>query len=391
MNPRHEKLVLVLFSLAALAIAWVSGCAGMAEPLPTLAVAPDSLTVTTKVGSASSLPVTITNTGTVPVKVTEAVLSGTGFSMQGLAMPLNLIGGGSATFNVKFSASKVETVTGSVVFVTDPQHRPAMLPLHGTGSSLTPEVSSILVSPAVATLSPSAKAQFTAAIQGATTNDSVTWTSTIGSINGSGVFTAPSSGGVGTIVATSVADPTKSATAIVSIKAAAPSTPTPSAPGAVVSSVTVSPAVASSITGGTLPFTARVQGTTTDTAVTWKALLGTITSGGTYTAPAKAGTDTVTATSVADPSKSGSASVTVTAAPAPNPTPTPTSITISPTSGSVTTGGKLQFSALLQGTVTNKSVTWTAALGTITSSGAYTAPAKAGSDTVTATLSLIHI
>ena len=143
MNPRHEKLVLVLFSLAALAIAWVSGCAGMAEPLPTLAVAPDSLTVTTKVGSASSLPVTITNTGTVPVKVTEAVLSGTGFSMQGLAMPLNLIGGGSATFNVKFSASKVETVTGSVVFVTDPQHRPAMLPLHGTGSSLmmlTPEL-----------------------------------------------------------------------------------------------------------------------------------------------------------------------------------------------------------------------------------------------------------
>jgi hypothetical protein len=389
MNPRHEKLVLVLFSLAALAIAWVSGCAGMAEPLPTLAVAPDSLTVTTKVGNASSLPVTITNTGTVPVKVTEAVLSGTGFSMQGLAMPLNLIGGGSATFNVKFSASKVESVTGSVVFVTDARHRPAMLPLHGTGSSLTPEVSSILVSPAVATLSPSAKAQFTAAIQGATTNDSVTWTSTIGTINGSGVFTAPSNGGVGTIVATSVADPTKSATAIVAIKPTATSTPTPtpSAPGAAVSSVTVSPAVASSITGGTLPFSAKVQGTSTDTAVTWKALLGTISSGGTYTAPAKAGTDTVTATSVADPSKSGSASVTVTAAPAPTPTPTPTvtSITISPTSGSVTTGGKLQFSALLQGTVTNKSVTWTAALGTITSSGAYTAPAKAGSDTVTAT------
>jgi len=266
MNPRHEKLVLVLFSLAALAIAWVSGCAGMAEPLPTLAVAPDSLTVTTKVGNASSLPVTITNTGTVPVKVTEAVLSGTGFSMQGLAMPLNLIGGGSATFNVKFSASKVESVTGSVVFVTDARHRPAMLPLHGTGSSLTPEVSSILVSPAVATLSPSAKAQFTAAIQGATTNDSVTWTSTIGTINGSGVFTAPSNGGVGTIVATSVADPTKSATAIVAIKPTATSTPTPtpSAPGAAVSSVTVSPAVASSITGGTLPFSAKVQGTSTD-------------------------------------------------------------------------------------------------------------------------------
>ena len=40
--------------------------------------------------------------------------------------------------------------------------------------------------------------------------------------------------------------------------------------------------------------------------------MGSITSSGSYTAPAKAGTDTVTATSIADPTKSGTASVKVT-------------------------------------------------------------------------------
>ena len=79
-----------------------------------------------------------------------------------------------------------------------------------------------------------------------------------------------------------------------------------------VTSVTVNPGVASSITSGTLPFTATVQGTTTNKGVTWKATLGNITSSGYYTAPAKAGTDTVTATSIADPTKSDTASVKVT-------------------------------------------------------------------------------
>jgi fibronectin type 3 domain-containing protein len=79
-----------------------------------------------------------------------------------------------------------------------------------------------------------------------------------------------------------------------------------------VTSVTVSPDTASSLTSGTLPFKATVQGTTTNKGVTWKAALGSITSSGSYTAPAKAGTDTVTATSIADPTKSGTASVKVT-------------------------------------------------------------------------------
>jgi hypothetical protein len=88
--------------------------------------------------------------------------------------------------------------------------------------------------------------------------------------------------------------------------------------------VTVSPTSTSAATGGTLQFAANVQGTASDKSVTWKATLGSITSGGFYTAPSKAGTDTVTATSNFDTSKSGSATVSVTA-----PKPPPSSNTVS--------------------------------------------------------------
>jgi hypothetical protein len=378
MNPLRRKLVLVPLALAVSCLIW-AGCAGMAEPMPSLAVAPDALTVSAKVGSTSSLPVTLTNTGATPVSVTQAMLSGTGFSLSGLAMPLTLPGGTSASFTVKFAATKVGVVSGNVEFVTDSQHRPAMLPLKGTGSSLDPEVSSIVVLPAVATPAPRATVQFTVAIQGATKNDSVTWTASIGTITAAGVFTAPPAGGVGKITATSVADPTKSASATVSVAGASSQ---PSSSG--VTGVTVTPATASSVTGGTLQFKATVAGATSNinTAVVWKAQLGTITPTGNYTAPAKVGTDTVTATSLADGTKSGSASVTVTA---PGATPVVSSISVSPSTAKATTGTSLQFTASVQGTVTDKSVTWTASLGTINSSGIYTAPAKTGSDTVTAT------
>jgi pectate lyase len=100
----------------------------------------------------------------------------------------------------------------------------------------------------------------------------------------------------------------------------------------------------------------------------------------------------VTATSVADPSKAGSATVSVTeAATTGTPAPTPpagapvTSVTVSPKSATATTDGTLQFTATVQGTTTDKTVAWSAALGKINNSGLYTAPGNPGNDTITAT------
>jgi Bacterial Ig-like domain (group 2)/Right handed beta helix region len=87
-----------------------------------------------------------------------------------------------------------------------------------------------------------------------------------------------------------------------------------------VTAVTISPNSTSAAPSSMLQFTASVQGSTSDKAVTWHAALGTITASGLYTAPAKPGTDTITATSDADPAMSSSAVISVGSSSTPPPT-----------------------------------------------------------------------
>ena len=153
-------------------------------------------------------------------------------------------------------------------------------------------------------------------------------------------------------------------------------------------SVTLNQSTVSVVATRKMPFTASVTGTT-NTTVTWSvdsvsggnSTVGTITTGGLYTAPPLAGSHTVTATSVADTSKTASAAVTVTAV-----------ISVSPTPVSVVATQPQQFSATVLG-FSNSTVTWSvdqisggnSTVGTITAAGLYTAPSLTGSHTVTAT------
>ncbi len=138
----------------------------------------------------------------------------------------------------------------------------------------------------------------------------------------------------------------------------------------------------------TAQFTATVQGTS-NTAVSWtvdtiaggNSSVGTISAAGLYTAPSLAGSHTVTATSAADTTKSASAAVTV------NPTDV-----VSPATADVAAGATQQFTATVAG-YSNTSVTWSvdgvsggnSSVGTVNSSGLYTAPSQVGNHTVTAT------
>jgi uncharacterized protein YjdB len=238
-----------------------------------------------------------------------------------------------------------------------------------TISSAAPAVSSVSVSPASGSVNTAATLQLTAAVQGSAANKSVTWKTSSGTISASGLFTAAATAGTATVSATSVADTTKSATAVITVSAPAPP---------VVNSISISPAAPSILTSATQQFTANVQGTVTDKSVTWSATGGTITASGVLTAPASAGKVTVTATSVADTTKSATTTVTVAA-------PVANGVSISPSTGAILTSATLQLSATVQGTVTNKSVTWSASSGSVTANGLFTAPAAAGTATVKAT------
>jgi len=238
----------------------------------------------------------------------------------------------------------------------------------------------VSISPAVAQVVAGTQKQFTATVTG-TTNASVSWSiigsgctgAACGTISASGLYTAPTSvpnPPQVSVTATSVADPTKSATASVTIIPPV--------------SVMISPVTAQLLTGGHQQFTATVINTT-DTAVSWSvagsgctgATCGTISASGLYTAPSSVPNPpqvSVTATSVADPTKSATASLTIIP---------PVSVSISPTSSQLLIGGHQQFTAAVSGT-TNSTVSWSVAgsgctgttCGTITISGLYTAPSS---------------
>jgi len=175
----------------------------------------------------------------------------------------------------------------------------------GTGnSSLTIIVQAVVpvvtvtVSPTSTSINTNATLQFSAVVTGAT-NKTVTWSSTCGSINTSGFYTAPATASSCQVTATSVANTAVSASANVTVVVPA-----------VRVTVTVSPTSTSINTNATLQFSAVVTGTTNKT-VTWSSTCGSINRSGFYTAPATASSCQVTATSVANTAVSASANVTV--------------------------------------------------------------------------------
>jgi hypothetical protein len=89
------------------------------------------------------------------------------------------------------------------------------------GSGTGTQSVAVSVSPGSATVASAQKHQFTASVSG-TVNSGVTWSATSGSISTSGLYTAPTvkSQASTTITATSVADPTKSASAMVTLNPA---------------------------------------------------------------------------------------------------------------------------------------------------------------------------
>ena len=250
----------------------------------------------------------------------------------------------------------------------------------------------ISISPTSAQIGVSTQRQFTAIVTGSS-NTAVTWTisgigcagNTCGTVTPSGLFTAPAippNPPFFSVTATSVADPTKSASSAVTI-----------VPGV---HITISPTSATMAASASRQFSAQVTGSS-NTSVLWSVAgagctgsnCGHITAAGLYTAPAilpNPAAVTVTVTSQADTTKSASAQISLV---------NPISVTISPSSVFLTVGTQQQFHALVSGS-SNPGVTWTVSgsgcsgstCGTLTSAGLYTAPAvvpNPATVTVTAT------
>src|ERR1019366_5746774 len=166
--------------------------------------------------------------------------------------------------------------------------------LAGCGGSGTPAVPviSVSLSPTSTTLIGGAAQTFTATLTNDSANAGVAWTASVGSITSAGVYTAPSpvTTASATVTATSKTDSSKSMSATITL------TPI---------SITVSPTTATLVAGATQTFAATVTSDGANAGVTWAASVGSITSGGVYTAPTPVTTAsaTITATGRTDTTK----------------------------------------------------------------------------------------
>lgn len=85
------------------------------------------------VGQNNILPVVLTNTGSASITVSQANVSGAGFSISGLNLPLTLGAGQNSGFNVTFAPTSAGNATGSVSVASNAANSPLTEPLSGTG------------------------------------------------------------------------------------------------------------------------------------------------------------------------------------------------------------------------------------------------------------------
>ena len=202
-----------------------------------------------------------------------------------------------------------------------------------------PPAAAVAISPAAANVEEGAQQKFTATMP-------VNWSADAGSIDANGVFTAPRAPGAVQVVATSVTDPTRKATAAVLVTVPAVT-------------LTISP-VAATVTPDTqLQFTAMG-----DAHVTWSSDCCAVASDGTFIAPFGYSVVHVAARSVSDPAQTATATITI----APGAAINPAAVTVHP-------GDRVAF------TSTDPAPTWAvaegAAGGSVTN-GVYQAPLDHG-------------
>jgi len=90
---------------------------------------------TVPVGGSSTQSGSLSNTGTASLTISQASVTGSGFSISGLTLPLALAPSQVASYNVRFAPASAASVTGAVTFSSNAANTPATVSLAGTGAS----------------------------------------------------------------------------------------------------------------------------------------------------------------------------------------------------------------------------------------------------------------
>ena len=85
------------------------------------------------IGNTQTQAGTLTNTGGSSVTISQVTMTGTGFSLYGLSLPLTLTAGQAQTFSVTFSPQTAGTVSGNIAVASSASDPTINLSLSGTG------------------------------------------------------------------------------------------------------------------------------------------------------------------------------------------------------------------------------------------------------------------
>jgi hypothetical protein len=87
-----------------------------------------------QVGNSSSQSATLTNSGGASVTISQANVTGTGFSVSGLSLPITLTAEQSYTFGAIFTPTSAGSANGSISVVSDATNSTLPITLSGSGT-----------------------------------------------------------------------------------------------------------------------------------------------------------------------------------------------------------------------------------------------------------------
>ena len=109
---------------------------------PGLSITPASFAFGSVVdGQTKSQTFTLTNTGSASLTISQLAVSGSGYSVSGLATPTTIAVGASTTFSATFAPNTAGSLPGTITITSNAPTSPSAVALTGTGTAPQPGVS----------------------------------------------------------------------------------------------------------------------------------------------------------------------------------------------------------------------------------------------------------
>jgi Abnormal spindle-like microcephaly-assoc'd, ASPM-SPD-2-Hydin len=140
-SPAHWSLRAALLVVSAFALSAMVGCQGFSAGKPNaqgsqpvssgdLAAAPASIVFgNVQVGTSQSQTDILNNSGSTSLTLSQATVSGAGFSITGLNLPVTLAAGQSTSVNIAFSPTSSGSATGTLSLTNDGSNSPLSITL----------------------------------------------------------------------------------------------------------------------------------------------------------------------------------------------------------------------------------------------------------------------